>query len=310
MRFVSRPWVSFAALLFGLVVISRGAETRGTMERPLRVLILPVDGGTADGTLADYKPSFDAVTRFSGLRFDVKVGQTYAAVIEAIAVGAIDIAQFAIGSYLESAQRGKIEPLAIQVIEGSSVYYSGIFVPAASPVQTLADLRGRSVVFGDLSSTSAFIYPAAMLLNAGVDVRHDLTRVIVSGSHAAVLQALAAGRAEAGGASLTSYERALDSGLVRPGQLRIVARSAPIPNPFLAMRADLPAATKDVLRTAFARLHEDVARTHLKLRGYGGKQLDRWEIDFGGALGGKAVAEIARIDPAFKSAVATLAAGK
>jgi phosphonate transport system substrate-binding protein len=52
------------------------ATVRGSAGSPLRVLILPVDGGTADGTLADYKPSFDAVTRFSGLQFDVNVGQS------------------------------------------------------------------------------------------------------------------------------------------------------------------------------------------------------------------------------------------
>jgi phosphonate transport system substrate-binding protein len=279
-------------------------------ERPLRVLILPVDGGTADGTLADYRPSFDAVARFSGLRFDLKVGQTYAAVIEAIAIGAIDIAQFAVGSYTEAARRGPIEPLAIQVIEGTAVYYGAIFVPTASPARTLADLRHHSIAFADLSSTSSFIYPAAMLLAAGVDARRDFDRVIVAGSHSAVLQALAEGRVDAAGASLASYERALNSGLVRPGQVRILARSAPIPNPFLAMRSDLPALTKEHLRTAFARLDQDAARAHLVLRGYGGRRLDRWSVRFADALGGGTAATIGLVDPAFRSAVARQAADR
>ena len=46
----------------------------GSREHPLRVLLIPADGGTESGTKADYAPVFNAITRTTGLNFDLKVG--------------------------------------------------------------------------------------------------------------------------------------------------------------------------------------------------------------------------------------------
>lgn len=298
-------WRAWFWALSLVLTLATGGVVSGA---PLRVLILPVDGGTADGTLADYKPTFDAVERASELRFEVKVGQSYAAVVEAIATGVIDIAQFGAASYVVAAERADIEPLAVQVLEGSGVYYAGLLVRRDSPMRSLADVAGKSVAFGDLNSTSAFVYPAAMLLAAGVDPRRDLGRVLLTGAHSAALQAVADGRVEVAAAALISYERALNQGIVQAGQLRLLARSDPIPNPFLAMRKGLPAETKAALREAFARVHEDAARRGQTLRGYGGRTLDRWDVEFGAVLGGATGATLATIDQDFKAAVAAKAA--
>jgi len=295
-------------LLWLTGILFAGETGLGIADRPLRVLILPVDGGTADGTLADYQPSFQAVERSSDLRFDVKVGQSYAAVVEAIATGVIDIAQFGAAAYIVAAERAEIEPLAVQVLEGSGVYYAGLLVRHDSPMRLVKDVAGKSVAFGDLNSTSAFVYPAAMLLAAGVDPRRDLGRVLLTGAHSTALQAVADGRVEVAAAALISYERALNQGIVKPGQLRLLARSDPIPNPFLAMRAGLPTETKAALRAAFARVHEDTARRGQTLRGYGGRTLDRWDTDFADALRGETAATLVAINQDFKEAVAAKAA--
>jgi phosphonate transport system substrate-binding protein len=144
-----------------------------------------------------------------------------------------------------------------------------------------------------------------MLLAVGVDPRRDLSRVVLTGSHSSALQAVAERRVDAAAASLTSYERALGARLIAANQVRILARSEPIPNPFLAMRSDLPAPLKEQLRAAFSRLHQDAEREHLTLRGYGGKKLDRWETDFAPMLGGKAAATVALIDADFRSTIIT-----
>ena len=64
----------------------------GSPEHPLRVLLIPADGGTESGTKADYAPVFNAITRTTGLNFDLKVGQSYGAVVEGMCNQLADIA--------------------------------------------------------------------------------------------------------------------------------------------------------------------------------------------------------------------------
>ena len=58
-----------------LALSPRSASSRSA-QPPLRVLLIPADGGTESGTLADYRPIFDAVSRNTGLSFDLKVAQS------------------------------------------------------------------------------------------------------------------------------------------------------------------------------------------------------------------------------------------
>lgn len=50
--------------------------TPGAEGTPLRVMLVPTDGGTEDGTLADFEPIFNAVSRTSGLKFELRVGHS------------------------------------------------------------------------------------------------------------------------------------------------------------------------------------------------------------------------------------------
>ena len=113
---------------------------RSAQPPPLRVLLIPADGGTESGTLADYRPIFDAVARSTGLSFDLKVAQSYGGVVEAMCNNAADIAFVGSVTYLQAQKRGCAELLAVAVKSGRSVYYSGLFVRADSPVQSIADL--------------------------------------------------------------------------------------------------------------------------------------------------------------------------
>src|SRR5262245_22070999 len=131
-------------------------------QRPFRVVLVPADGGTEDGTRADFQPLFNAVARMTGLRFELTVAQSYAAATDAVRTGAAEIGWFGAVSYLQTKSRGCAELLAVDVEHGESVYYSGFFVRRDSPVKTLRDVKGRSVAFGDVNSTSSFTFPVAM----------------------------------------------------------------------------------------------------------------------------------------------------
>lgn len=299
--------VRTAAFLFLFFLI---APPSASAEAPLRVVLIPADGGTESGTLHDYGPLFEAVGTLIGREFILRVGQNYGAVVEAMAAGQADIAFFGPASYLEARRRGAAELLAVAVENGASIYYAGIFVSRHSPAKNLTDLRGCSVAFGDVNSTSSFLYPVAMLLAAGLDPARDLGPVRLTGSHAQALTALAAGRVDAAAASFDSFQKAVREGAVDPKRVRLLARSEAIPYPPLALHPALSAATKTALRQAFRDVHRHPGIQAGMIRGYGGKQVERYDTDITDELFDRAAAQIAQVNDALKTALMRKAADR
>ncbi|SSC65142.1 phosphate/phosphite/phosphonate ABC transporter substrate-binding protein [Ciceribacter selenitireducens] len=272
-----KTFVAAAAATLITITGAAAQQAGGTAGNPYRVMLVPADGGTEDGTKADFKPVFDAVTQTTGIHFDIKVGQTYATVIEAICSDVVEIAWFGAASYLPAQQRGCAELLAVDVNHGTSTYYSGIYARKDSGIAAVTDLKGRSMAFGDANSTSSFVYPVAMIVAAGLDPATDLTAIRMTGSHANSLKALAEGQVDAAAASFDSFEKAINQGTISAEDFVVVGKSDPIPNPPLAMSTKLPQEVKDALRGAFNTVHEAPGVSPEMIRGYGGKQVDRYD---------------------------------
>jgi phosphonate transport system substrate-binding protein len=264
----------------------------------LQVLLIPADGGTQSGTLADYQPLFDAVAQSSGMTFDLTVAQSYSAVVEAMCNGTADIAFVGPVTFLQARHRGCAELLAVAVKDRQSTYHAAIFVRQASPVRDLADLRGRSIALGDVNSTSAFVFPVAMLLDAGLDPARDLAAIRMTGAHSGNLAALVAGQVDAAAMSLESYDKALRSGFPGAIGVRAIARSEAIPYPPLVMNVRLPAARKQALRRALDTIAEAPGITPEMIRGYGGAMVDGYEADVGPERFDGAARKMALLDDA------------
>jgi len=250
------------------------AQNDGTATKPLRVILVPADGGTEDGTKKDFQPIFSAIEQSTGLKFDIKVGQSYGSVVEAMCNGAADIAWFGPVTYLQAKNKGCAELLALAVRKGQSVYYSGLFARTDSGINSVADLKGKKVALGDVNSTSSFAVPVAMMMAGGVQPARDLGTINMVGSHANVLKALAEGLVDAGGASFDSFEKAVNGGAIDPSKVKVIVKSAPIPYPPLAIHPKVEGTVKAKLRDAFNNVHKLPGITKDQIRGYGGGKVD------------------------------------
>lgn len=264
-----------AAMLSGTAVAATLAD--GSKEHPLRVLMVPADTGTNDIT-KDYAPVFNGVTKNYGIHFDIKAGSSYAAVVEGMCNNQADIAWFGASTYGEANEKCGVDLLAVDVKKGDSSYYSGIFTRKGNGIKSISDLKGKSMAFGSTSSTSSFNFPVAMLIAGGVDPVKDLNKVVIAGSHSASLAALAEGKVDAAAASYNSFGKAVKKGVIDPSKYEPLAKSQPIPNPPLAMNKGLSAALKAKLRKAFGEIHTKIDPS--KIRGYGGKKVDRYDTNF------------------------------
>ncbi len=297
-----RRWlIVLFALLFASPTWAQGPAAWA--DRPLRVVLIPADGGTEDGTRADYQPVFNAISKMTGLRFDIRVAQSYNAVVEAMCSGSADVAFVGPVTYIQANQRRCAELLAVAVEHGQSIYYAGVFAKTASPIHTLADLKGRRVAFGDVNSTSSFVVPMTMIMDAGLDPARDLTAIRLTGSHANSLAALVQGQVDAAALSFDSFDKAIAQGAVDPRTIRVVARSIAIPQPPIVMNTRLSPALKARLKKAFATVDKAPGVTPDMIRGYGGAKVERYDTAFPPAKFNVAAAQMARLSDQLKGEI-------
>lgn len=299
-RMVMARIIAITALA-GMVACSGAQEDAST--RQLDILLIPADGGTESGTLADYQPLFDAVGKAADIEFDLKVAQSYGAVVEAMCNGTADIAFVGPVVYLQAKERGCAELLAVAVEDGQSIYYAGYFARNDSSIQTIDDLRGKSVAFGDVNSTSSFIIPITMLMEKGIDPVKDLGTLRLTGTHASSLAALTEGRVDVAALSFDSYEKAVRSNIPGASDLRAVARSEGIPYPPLVMNSRLPDDLKQELRLAFENVENSPDIRPEMIRGYGGAQVDGYDTQFSPELFDSVARKMARLSDELKSEI-------
>ncbi|MEM6458441.1 MAG: phosphate/phosphite/phosphonate ABC transporter substrate-binding protein [Planctomycetota bacterium] len=272
----------------------------GTSNEPLRVMLIPADTG-ADTTKNDFQPIFNAITDNYGLHFDLRVGSSYAAVVEGMESGVVDVAFLGAVTLHQAKERDAAELLAVSVKKGSSSYYSGLFVRKDSGITTLDGLKGKAVSFGDVNSTSSFNFPVAMLLAGGVDPVKDLSMVYITGSHSNSIAALVEGQVDACACSFNAYEKAVKNGVVDPAVIVPLMKSDPIPNPPLAMHPNLDPKVKATLVKAFENIHETPGVTPEMIRGYGGKKYDRYDTTFPQAAFDEAMTKLAAVTDQLKA---------
>lgn len=249
----------------------------GSADNPVRVIMVPAEIGSRD-TLSDYRPVFNAITKEYGVHFDLKLGDSYAAAVQGLCNDQADIGWYGAVTYGQARELCDAELLAVDVKKGNSVYFSGIFTATDSGIETLEDLKEKSLAVGDPNSTSSFNFPFAMVLAAGIDPAKDLDKIVIAGSHTNSIAALTEGRVTAAAASFNAWEKAVKKGIVDPAKFKVLAKSEGIPNPPLAMNKKLDPELKATIRLAFSEIHTKVDPQFV--RGYGGKTVDRYDTDY------------------------------
>ncbi|PQO26477.1 phosphate/phosphite/phosphonate ABC transporter substrate-binding protein [Blastopirellula marina] len=298
---------AFPSTVWAVAADENGRD--GSVERPLRVMLIPADTG-ADTTLDDFKPVFNAIKEHFGLHFELRVGTSYGAVVEGLCANRVDVAFVGPVTYQQARKRGAAELLAVAVKENSSSYRAAVFARREAGFKQLADLRGKSLALGDINSTSSFRFPLAMLIKADVDPLNDLQGIVIAGSHSTAMALLREGHVEAAGCSVAAYQKGVSSQVIGSNELTILAVSPPIPNPPLVMHPNLPESVKRQLRQAFQTIHTVPGVDPDLIRGYGGYRYDRFDIDFPQEEFDKAIQQLTPVGQELISAIIERAADR
>lgn len=232
-------------------LVASEALTGQAQARPEKLTIGLLPGESAPTVMRLNEPLRAYLEKRLGLPIEIVVGANYAATGEALRFGRIDIAYLGPVTYILQSRRAKLEPFARPThADVGPTFQAVVIVPADSPAQTLADLKGKEVAFGDPASTSGTWVPRYLLLEAGLVSGRDYT-LRVLGAHDAVALAVANRKADAGGLSMPIYNRLIREQKIDAAAVRVLADSPPIPEYMWAFREGLDPAFKEEVRKAF-----------------------------------------------------------
>lgn len=217
----------------------------------LRVSAIPDESPTE--LLRKFKPLGAYLERATGMKVEWTPVNDYAAVVEGLAANRIDLAWLGGFTFVQArAKTGNAIPIAQRVEDEK--FTSVFIVPANSSVKSLADLKGKTFVFGSPSSTSGHLMPRYFLLKDGVDPEKDFKRIAFSGAHDATVAFVASGRAEAGVLNASVWKKLVDNGDANAKAVRVLATTPPYYDYNWTVRGNLDPAVVKKLTDAFLML--------------------------------------------------------
>ena len=208
---------------------------------------------------AKLRPAYEvlarALQRELGCPVELTVVEDYSAEVLAMRNGKLDVAQFGPLGYVFASERAQAEPL-VSFGDGSgrlTTYKGGIWVPKDSPIQSMADLRGRSLALSEPGSTSGDAIPRLALTQAGIDPKSDI-KIEYAGGHPEALLALTNDKVDAAEINTQQLRTSKEEGQFDESAYRRVWESEPIANDPITIRGDLDPAFKQKVKTALTNL--------------------------------------------------------
>jgi phosphonate transport system substrate-binding protein len=259
--------IYFLILFLCLMAGSAQAATPGSEERPIRMMFVP--SGEAQVILKGGEEIARRLRFLTGLHFKASIATSYAAVVEAMGAGKVDIGWLAPFAYVLAQDRYGVELLLIVQRFGSPFYRGQIVTRTDSGIATLEDLKGKRFAFVDPASTSGHLYPKTSLLARGLKPETHLGQTVFAGSHNAVILSVLKGEVDAG----ATYDDAR-AALVKSypdvyEKTRVIAYTKEIPNDTVSVRKGLDAALKQRIKEGLLRLAETPDGSRVLKRVYG-----------------------------------------
>ena len=227
-----------------------GIAAQGAMAaETIRFAVTDIDGMEAvQREMGPFKEAFEKASGLTVEFFPVS-GRTVA--VEAMAADQVDFVLTGPAEYVVFNARLDSQPV---VTWNRPDYYSNVVVLDSSPYQSAADLKGQTISFGEIGSTSQHLSPATLLAQTGLVYGTDYEPVFLKRNVA--MEALIKGEIAAIGLNRTHIEQLAEK---FPDQkLRVLVRGDELPNDVLLASAKVPAEVVDAVRKTFTEHGEEL----------------------------------------------------
>ncbi|MGH2490229.1 MAG: phosphate/phosphite/phosphonate ABC transporter substrate-binding protein [Candidatus Limnocylindria bacterium] len=259
------------ALAAGLVIAACGGSTTpptatgapqatgprlGSFDRPIILSFTPSQDTqrvTASGSALTA-----SLERATGLKWKVSVPTSYAATIEGMCSGSVDVAFLAPLQMTLAIDRGCATPIlgALRLDPDtnrlSTTYQSQILVSATSGINDLNGLKGKKFAYVDALSASGYVYPILTIKNkTNSDPKTFFASTIFAGGHDKAALAVYQGTVD-GAATFIDVRTSAGMPADIMTKTKVIDKAGPIPNDGAAVRKGFPADIAKQIQTAMA----------------------------------------------------------
>lgn len=164
-------------------------KVTATAVKPLRVAIAAII--SPKGTVDSYGPLLDYLSAELDRPVELVQRRTYGEVNDLVQSGEVDLAFVCTSAYIVGKRDFGMQLLVAPQVLGDTIYHSLLIVPADSPAQSMADLRGSVFAFTDPISTSGRNYPIWLVQQMGETPESFFSRTFYTYSHDDAIRAVA-----------------------------------------------------------------------------------------------------------------------
>jgi phosphonate transport system substrate-binding protein len=225
-----------AATLFGSAIAAAAQDS-------IRFAVTDIDG--LEALQSEMGPFKDVLEKVTGLKIDLFAVSGRTVAVEAMAADQVDFVLTGPAEYVVFNARLKAVPV---VTWNRPDYYSNVVVLESSPEQTVADLKGKKISFGEIGSTSQHLAPATLLAEGGLVYGVDYEPVFLKRNVS--MEALIAGEIAAIGFNKTHIEKVTEK--FPDHKLRVLVKGPNLPNDILLASPTVKPEVIEIVRKAFA----------------------------------------------------------
>jgi phosphonate transport system substrate-binding protein len=275
--------VGLALVLAGLALIApataraqdapdQDATDWRAQVKELRIGLL--GGENTSSRLARYDGFQHLLQQALGIPVKLYPAADYAGVMQAMAAGQLDLAEFSPSAFAGAWLDCKcIEPTVVPLEKDGTVFYvSAMVTRKDSGITSIAQMKGHSLAWADPNSASGYLIPSASLKASGIDLADGayFSRTGFAGGHEQAIIAVlnkqydacvtwTSGQGDiAEGYSRGALRGMVDRGMLKMSDVAIIWRSGKIPNGPWGMRSTLPLG----LKSAFTAFMLDLPKSH------------------------------------------------
>jgi phosphonate transport system substrate-binding protein len=235
--------MSLKSLLIGTAIAV--ATANAAFAETWSIAVTDVEG--LERLQAEWGPFKAALEAATGETFDFFPVSSRTAAAEALRGETVDFVITGPAEYIVINTLSKATPL---IGFGRPDYRCAVIVRADAGIDSMADLKGKTVAFGDIGSTSNMLCPMQLMADYGVDPVTEIDKVYTATNIAH--EALKGGDVAAIGINEGSWinsARSKDTS-VPYGFFKVLARSGDLPNDMLLAGAHVPAEVQAMIRDA------------------------------------------------------------
>jgi len=251
-----------------MTVSGAGYEVSAENREPLNLIFGVYQSDKATTMYRKFLPVIEAIQDIMEKKLEqtvdieIKIFKTYQLANDAIVEGSVDFVRFGPASYIiAKARNSEIRLLAMEENKGRKRFKGVVVVPSDSPYESLMDLKGKKIAFGDKNSTIGRYLVQADLVKAGV-FASDLHSFKYLGRHDLVAKSVQLGDFDAGSIKMGTFLK-----YNKEKRLRIIHSFDNVTKPWIA-RGGLAPETFSAIQQSLLGIKDHQVLKELKISGF------------------------------------------